>query len=278
MKEPVIYWIRNVANGKFYVGSSTQRYVRWRTHKKKLRANTHHCPHLQAAWNKYGEGSFEFSVVERVVNEADLHAAEDRWLSEHVGKPHCYNAGRRAGAPMRGRTGAAHPSFGKPLPEAQKEKLREATLEQWRTADPRTGRTHSDESKEKISAKVRQAVAEGRGGCFIPTEETRAKMSAALKGNQCAKGHVRTEEHRRKLSEANTGNQNWLGKSHSMESRVKMGRGVVATAPDGTETRYDTITMLRGELDLLAPTINRALKANKPLAKGRYKGWSFRYA
>lgn len=278
MKEPVIYWIRNTANGKFYVGSSTQRYVRWRTHKKKLRANTHHCPHLQAAWNKYGEASFEFSVVERVVDEADLHAAEDRWLSNHVGKQHCYNAGRRAGAPMRGRTGAAHPSFGKPRSDAQKEKLRDAALEQWKNSDPRTGRTHSDDSKAKISAKVRQAVAEGRGGCFTPTEETRAKMSAALKGNQCAKGHKRTPVEVEAMRQRVIGNQNWLGKSHSMESRVKMGRGVVATAPDGTETRYDTITMLRGELDLLAPTINRALKANKPLAKGPYKGWSFRYA
>lgn len=278
MKEPVIYWIRNVANGKFYVGSSTQRYVRWRTHKKKLRANTHHCPHLQAAWNKYGEGSFEFSVVERVVNEADLHAAEDRWLSEHVGKPHCYNAGRRAGAPMRGRTGAAHPSFGKPLPKAQKEKLREAALEQWKTSDPRTGRTHSPEVRAKIKEKVQKSVAEGRGGCFIPSEETRAKMSEGLRGNQNAKGHVRTEEHRRKLSEANTGNQNWLGKSHSEESRLKMGRAVIAISPKGDETEYGTITILRQNLDLLAPTLNRALKSKKPLSKGPYKGWSFRYA
>ena len=278
MKEPVIYWIRNVMNGKFYVGSSTQRYVRWRTHKKKLRANRHHCPHLQAAWNKYGESSFEFSVVERVVGEADLHAAEDRWLSEHVGKPHCYNAGRRAGAPMRGRTGADHPNFGKTLSEERKQFLREATLEQWKNSDPRTGRAHSEEARAKIKEKVRQSVAEGRGGCFIPSAETRAKMSAALKGNQCAKGHVRTEEHRRKLSEANKGNQNWLGRSHTAESRLKMGRAVVAVSPEGRETEYGTITILRQNLDLLAPTINRALKSEKPLTKGPYKGWSFRYA
>lgn len=278
MKEPVIYWIRNKLNGKFYVGSSTQRYVRWRTHKKKLRANSHHCHHLQAAWNKYGEEHFEFSVIEKVLEEKGLQAAEDRWLKQHVGKPHCYNTGLRSGAPMRGRTGEAHPNFGKPLSEEQKQRLREAALEQWKNSDPRTGRTHSNESKAKISAKVHQSVAEGRGGCFIPSAETRAKMSAALKGNQCAKGHVRTEEHRRKLSEANKGNQNWLGKSHSEESRLKMGRAVIAVSPDGIETEYGTITILRQNLDLLAPTLNRALKSEKALSKGPYKGWSFRYA
>lgn len=278
MKEPVIYWIRNMVNGKFYVGSSTQRYVRWRTHKKKLRSNTHHCPHLQAAWNKYGEANFEFSVVERVLTEVDLHAAEDRWLSEHVGKPHCYNAGRRAGAPMRGRTGPAHPSFGKPLPEAQKERLREAALEQWKTSDPRTGRKHSEYVRAKIREKVQQALAEGRGGKFIPSEETRAKMSASLKGNQNAKGHERTEEHRRRLSEANKGNQNWLGKSHTEESRMKMGKAVVAVDPDGVEHAYATITLLRAAMELTPPTVHRALESKRPLSKGRYKGWSFRRA
>lgn len=167
---------------------------------------------------------------------------------------------------------------GTSISEERKQFLREATLEQWKNSDPRTGRTHSDASKARISAKVRQAVAEGRGGCFIPTEETRAKMSAAMKGHQCAKGHVRTEEHRRKLSEANTGNQNWLGKSHSMESRIKMGTAVLAVDPDGVEHAYPTITMLREAMELTPPTVHRAMESGKLLSKGRYKGWSFRRA
>jgi group I intron endonuclease len=278
MDEPVIYWIRNKLNGKFYVGSSTQRYVRWRTHKKKLRANTHHCHHLQAAWNKYGEDQFEFSVVERVLQEEGLQAAEDRWLVKHVGKSHCYNAGLRSGAPMRGRTGEAHPNFGKPLSEEQKQRLREAALEQWKNSDPRTGRKHSDKAKAAISAKVQKALAEGKGGKFIPSPETRAKMSAAAKGNPGPKGHVRSVEHRARLSEVNRGNKNWLGKSHSEESRDKMGRAVVSVCPDGVETPYPTITKLRAALGVTPPTIDRALKSGQPLKKGPLKGWSFRYA
>ena len=278
MKEPVIYWIKNRKNGKFYVGSTTQRYVRWRTHKKKLRAGTHHCKHLQAAWNKYGEATFEFSVVERVINVADLEAAEDRWLAQHVGKIYCYNHGRSSKAPMRGMTGPLHPNYGRPMSEAQKAKLREAAKKQWANSNPRAGVPHSPETRAKISDKVQQAVAEGRGGKFIPSEETRAKMSESLKGNQNAKGHIRTEEHRRKLAEAAKGNQHWLGKSHNEESRIKMGKAVIAVDPDGAESAYPTITMLRAAMKLTPPTVHRALESGKPLSRGRYKGWSFRRA
>lgn len=279
MAENAIYKIRNLLNGKFYVGSAVNTRERFRQHRKLLRKGAHHCKHLQAAWSKYGEELFVFEVIELVESHDLLEAAEDRWLVEHVGEPHCYNSGRSAKAPWRGTKGTGlSPMTGTAISEERKYALRKAALEQWKTSDPRTGRTHSDESKAKISAKVRQSVAEGRGGCFIPTAETRAKMSAALKGNQCAKGHVRTEEHRRKLSQANIGNQNWLGKSHSAESRLKMGRAVVAVSPEGIETEYGTITILRENLRLLAPTINRALKANKPLTRGPYKGWLFRYA
>ena len=279
MAENVIYKIRNLTNQKFYVGSAVDTRTRFRQHRRLLRKGSHHCKHLQASWNKYGEELFKFEVVEYVESREKLEEAEDRWLLENVGKPHCYNSGRSAKAPWRGTKGTGlSPMTGRTLSEEQKKRLREATLEQWKNSDPRTGRAHSEEARAKIKEKVRQSVAEGRGGCFIPSAETRAKMSAALKGNQCAKGHVRTEDHRRKLSEANKGNQNWLGRSHTAESRLKMGRAVVAVSPEGRETEYGTITILRQNLDLLAPTINRALKSEKPLTKGPYKGWSFRYA
>lgn len=278
MAENAIYKIRNLLNGKFYVGSAVKTRERFRQHRKLLRKGTHHCKHLQAAWSKCGEELFVFEVIERVESHDLLEAAEDRWLVEHVGKPHCYNSGRSAKAPWRGTKGTGlSPMTGTTISEERKQHLREVALEQWKTSDPRTGQVHSEEARAKISAKVQKAVAEGRGGRFIPSTETRAKMSAALKGNQCAKGYKRTPAEIEAIRQRTLGNQNWLGKSHSMESRIKMGRAVIATAPDGAETRYDTITLLRAELDLLAPTINRALKANKPLTKGPYKGWSFRY-
>jgi group I intron endonuclease len=279
MAQNVIYKIRNLINDKFYVGSAMDTRSRFRQHRKLLRRGTHHCKHLQAAWNKYGEDRFCFEVVEQCSAADQLEPAEDRWLVEHVGKPHCYNSGRSSKAPWRGTKGMGiAPMSGKNLTDGAKQQLREATLEQWKISDPRTGRTHSVESKAKISEKMQQVIAEGRGGKFIPSEETRAKMSASLKGNQNAKGHERTEEHRRKLAEANKGNQNWSGRTHSEESRIKMGKAVIAVGPDGVEHAYPTITMLRTAMGLPPPTVHRALDSGQPLTKGKYKGWSFRRA
>lgn len=278
MAQNVIYKIRNVINQKFYVGSAVDTRTRFRQHRRLLRNNTHHCKHLQAAWNKYGEDAFKFEIVEQVTSREVLETAEDVWLNAHVGKPHCYNWGRSARAPWRGTKGSGlSPLTGTTISQERKDRLREATLEQWKTSDPRTGRKHSEETRQKISTKVQEAVASGRGGCFIPSEETRQKMSDALKGNQNAKGHVRTEEHRRRLSAALTGNQNWSGKSHSEESKAKMGQAVRMISPEGEVTLYPRTTAIKEQLGIFLPTIQRSVRSGKPLSKGPYKGWRFEY-
>lgn len=276
-KKIAVYRIINTVSGTYYVGSSTNLYERWRTHRKKLRAGTHPNPKLQASWTKHGESSFGFAILVEFESVQDMEACEEALLADCVPDPQCCNLSMSATTPWRNK-GALHPNYGKTHSDGVKAALRGVAKRQWETADPRTGRKHTEESKAKISAKVQAAIAEGRGGKFFPSEETRKKMSASLKGNQNAKDHVRTEEHCRKLSEANRGNKNFLGKTHSEESRAKMGRAIVATAPDGTQTTYPTISKLRADLSLTPPTVDRTLKSGLPLAKGRMKGWSFAYA
>lgn len=278
MSSNVIYKIRNVVNGKFYVGSAVDTRTRFRQHRRLLRKNIHHCKHLQAAWNKYGEDAFRFEVVEYVSGREELEPREEVWLVEHAGQPYCYNSGRSARAPWRGTKGSGlSPLTGATISQERKDRLREATLEQWQTSDPRTGRKHSPETIEKIKAKVHAALSEGRGGRFIPSEETRAKMSASLKGNQNAKGHVRSEEHRRKLSEAQMGNQHWAGRSHSEESKAKMGQAVRMISPEGEVTVYPRTTAIKEQLGIFLPTVLRSVRSGKPLTKGPYKGWRFEY-
>ena len=274
MSTNVIYKIRNVVNGKFYVGSAKDTRVRFRQHRKLLRKGTHHCKHLQAAWNKYGEDVFKFEVVERLESWDELEPAEDRWLAEHVGQPYCYNSGRSARAPWRGASGEGTPFFGhKHGPEALA-MLSAATKEQWRVADPRTGKQHSEGAKQKIAEKTHQVLAEGRGGKFIPTAETRRKMSEALKGNQNAKGHIRSEEHRRKLAESARGNQHWLGRSHTMESREKMSKQVREIT---TDMLFVSLSAALDHYGLKMPTLRRALKTGKPISRGPCEGLQFRY-
>src|SRR6266702_5002666 len=75
-----IYRITNTTNGMFYIGSAVNLYKRRGTHSYYLRRNAHHNPKLQAAWNKYGEASFTFEVVEFVLVPELLTAREQYWL------------------------------------------------------------------------------------------------------------------------------------------------------------------------------------------------------
>lgn len=274
--QPVIYRIRNIVSGKFYVGSTINMKERTRTHRNKLRTGKHHTPHLQAAWNKYGEECFIFEVVEQIVDISTLQDAEDRWLLQYVGHPMCYNAGLRSGAPWRGAPKESHPMYGKPRDARTRRAISKGVKSKYTDPEyqPRVGLTHSEESKAAISAKVQAAVAEGRGGKFIPSAETRERMSQALKGNQNAKGHIRTEEHRRKLAEANMGNQHWLGRQHTAESKAKMSKRVLEVT---TSTEFSSLTAVLEHYGFKMPTLRRALVSGKPIAKGVHKGLMFTY-
>ena len=59
-----IYKIENTTNHKVYIGQSVNIEGRWAKHLTLLQHNKHGNKHLQSAWNKYGSGSFVFSVLE----------------------------------------------------------------------------------------------------------------------------------------------------------------------------------------------------------------------
>lgn len=62
--ESGVYKILCKANNKFYIGSSKNLHKRWQSHLYSLRKNKHINVHLQRSFNKYGEESFIFEVVE----------------------------------------------------------------------------------------------------------------------------------------------------------------------------------------------------------------------
>lgn len=60
-----IYGIRNLINGKIYVGKTGMNFGdRWDSHRSLLNSGKHDNPHLQRAWNKYKQENFEFIVLE----------------------------------------------------------------------------------------------------------------------------------------------------------------------------------------------------------------------
>ena len=87
-----IYKISCSANSKFYIGSSINIETRFKQHKSKLKKNCHSNKHLQSAWNKYGEVSFTFEILE-IIQENNIEIVRnleqkmlDSYLSEDWGK------------------------------------------------------------------------------------------------------------------------------------------------------------------------------------------------
>jgi group I intron endonuclease len=74
-----IYQIRCNQNGKIYVGSAADLCARWRAHRRDLCNGVHVNPHLQQAWNLYGEASFAFTVLEPV-EPPRLLVREQDWI------------------------------------------------------------------------------------------------------------------------------------------------------------------------------------------------------
>lgn len=78
-----IYMITNTVNQKFYVGSALNIRERAYGHIHHLRTQKHHNPKLQAAWDKYKEDAFVFSVLEIVPDRTNLIACEQKWLDHY---------------------------------------------------------------------------------------------------------------------------------------------------------------------------------------------------
>jgi group I intron endonuclease len=158
-----IYKIINVVNNKFYVGSAVDLKRRKTRHFSELRTGKHNNRHLQAAWVKYGEQAFVFVVVEELALAADLLAAENRWLKEHVGKDYCYNIGVDATAPHLGMSGPLSPTWGHKHTDDAKHRIGVASKARVQSPEEKTKRRATMLGKPKPAA-------------------VRAKISATLSG------------------------------------------------------------------------------------------------
>ena len=97
MDKSGIYKITNEATGRFYIGSSIHTEERFACHTRDLQANKHINPILQRSWNKHGENSFSFHVIEECSPEKCLER-EQHYLDllqpyKNIG----YNIGKSAG-------------------------------------------------------------------------------------------------------------------------------------------------------------------------------------
>ncbi len=93
-----VYQIRNLINGKVYIGSAKRFKERGKDHLRSLERGKHHNKHLQASWNKYGTDNFVFEVIEVVnKNKKERQACEQKYIDSYLKNwEQCYNISKKS--------------------------------------------------------------------------------------------------------------------------------------------------------------------------------------
>ena len=193
-----VYMIRNKVNGKVYIGSAAKSFIgRWRIHRHHLRSGTHHSAYLQHAWNKYGEESFEFCILQITLPEVAVEVEQsfiDR-LQSADGKSG-YNCSPTAGS-CRGMKASAETKSKMSLDRRGK-KL---------SAEHIANRSAAQRGMKQRPEVVEARAAANRGKKHSP--ETCANMSA------CQTGKRHSAETKTKIGDF------WRGKKKSPEAIEK---------------------------------------------------------
>jgi len=180
-----VYTIRFINTRKLYVGSTTRTfYKRWADHLSALRIKKHANIHLQRAFNKYGENSIIFEILEECEEEFIL-STEQFWLNMLDVYKIGYN-----------RNPTAYNSKGVKRSKKTCENI--GKTGNWRKANEAwVGNKHTEETRKLISNKVRTHDKEyGR----VFTEERKANIGKALKKAH-AEGRISATNGNRKYKE-----------------------------------------------------------------------------
>ena len=210
-----IYYVKNLVTNKVYIGSSNDIQRRWSEHQSDLRSCTHDNDHLQKSYNKYGEESFEYEILEEIT-ELDGQRLDEALLVKedfYINKFDSLN-----------------PKFGYNLLSADRHYMSELVrkkMSESRKGDKNPMKKESSKialsktlTGKKLSKEHRAALSEhhadvsgknnpmygkyGGESSFYGrkhSDETKEKLRKAMTGR------VFTEEHKQKLSESHKGNK-----------------------------------------------------------------------
>ena len=202
MDKSGIYCIKNIKNGKKYIGQSSNLGKRKKTHFTKLRGNRHASSHLQSAFNKYGENNFVFQVL-LFCKIKELTKWEQHFIDSYD-KNKLYNV----------RLKCVDSNLGMRHSEETKKKLSKIV----------SGRKHSEETKKKMSL-VQSSRTDWKCGKDHPMYGTTRskKQKEAISKRMSGKNHPMYGKHHTEESKQRT-STSLMGHSVSKETREKMSK------------------------------------------------------
>lgn len=149
-----IYKIENIINGMVYIGRTSNYKERFTNHKSKLRRGKHGNKFLQKEYIEYGVNNFTYNILEETDSFKKSLELEERYVDLYRQNGLSYNI---MGGGKIGLSTNFHPLYGK---------------------------SHSDETKSKISNSKKGKII-GEDNHFYGkthTEETKSKISESRKG------------------------------------------------------------------------------------------------
>ena len=230
-----IYIILSKIDGKKYIGQTIGFKKRFKYHRITLRGNKHRNPHLQHAWNKYGEENFEF--IEFFPCEREKFGY---WELFFVRKFNTLDQTE---------------GYNIHIPDGKGR-----------------GFSLSDETKAKISAAQQGDKNWNKGKTLSP--ETRKKISDSLRGRKLSPECLRKISGKNNHNYGRTGAKHPLfGVSPSIERRINASRawGMVpfAVYKDGVKIgEYETQAQCGRELGIRQSGISQCLKGRGKTCNG----------
>lgn len=176
-----IYQIRNLVDGKIYVGSAFNLLKRRAQHRCRLNSKNHGNCHLQNAWNKYGENNFVFEVLEFIPLDNEILKKRETYYIQKLNV-----CDRSIGYNL------SPDALRNTLCEESKQKIREKVKgnQNW------LGKRHTEETKKRMSEwhtgkvvkqSTRDKLSKINQGVPKWTEEQKRQMSIARQGTNCGK-------------------------------------------------------------------------------------------
>lgn len=175
-----VYIIRNIRNGKTYIGISENVMKRFGEHRCELRGGYHHSQKLQEDWNLYPKEDFIFEIIEEVTGEKNLEEREKYYIKLYDSCENGYNSNQGGYGLMPGK-----------MTEEARQKISNANKGRHVSQETRVKISKGNKGK-KASDEAKKHMSDAKLGCKHPKSVFSEEDIREIR-YKVSQGHTQTE-------------------------------------------------------------------------------------